>query len=335
MKLEQRVEAVAAHGFTQRQARFLVTVMLHSGVCMRRHYSEFAGLVHGQKTREFFDTLVSRRFATAYPCAHGRARLFHIHHRRLYDAIGEPDNRNRRPTPLPRAIERLMLLDAVMAAPGLTWLGTERDKLEHFTLLLRGRLERHELPRLVFDGRASSRTRYFPDKLPIGIDADGQTHVFAYLVTRSAPVDFRQFLHRHAELLRALPRWTVRLVIPGHLAQAAGAYESAWREELGAPLRPGVVEELRWYFEQRRRVESAAGERREVIDEPRFRAAGDAFRAPRFRALYRSWIRDGDRVIDAACSPVLADAIARHAGRLERQVLAHRYLHLSPLVATA
>ena len=43
-----------------------------------------------------------------------RSRIFRIH-KPLYAAIGEPDNRHRKPTPLPRAIERLMVLDAVLA----------------------------------------------------------------------------------------------------------------------------------------------------------------------------------------------------------------------------
>ena len=36
MTFDQRVREIAAKGFTERQARFLVTVMLHSGVCMIR-----------------------------------------------------------------------------------------------------------------------------------------------------------------------------------------------------------------------------------------------------------------------------------------------------------
>jgi predicted site-specific integrase-resolvase len=51
--------------FAQRQARFLVTVMLHSGVCLLRQYTAFAGIVHGQKTRKFFAKLVKHRYATA------------------------------------------------------------------------------------------------------------------------------------------------------------------------------------------------------------------------------------------------------------------------------
>ncbi|MGH9158551.1 MAG: hypothetical protein ACRD2X_00985 [Vicinamibacteraceae bacterium] len=334
MTLAERVRAVAAHGFTERQARFLVTVMLHSGVCMLRHYSAFAGLVHGQKTRDFFARLVAGRFATVYRCAHGRARLFHLHHRGLYEAIGEPHNRYRRPTPLARAIERLMLLDAVLGSPDVTWLATERDKLAHFTLRLHTRLRREELPHLTFSNGRTTTVRYFPDKLPIGIQAEDQTHVFVYLVTRPVPVDFRPFLTRHAELLRALPRWTIRLLIPRHLEEASGAYQTAWRDELATPLRPAIVDELRWYFDQRRRLDDAspcpAGP-----DELRYRRAREAFSAPRFRVLYRTWLRHGAPVLDAAVSPVLSDAIARGRGGLERSVLPHHYLHLLPLVATA
>jgi hypothetical protein len=62
MTVEERVSAIAGFGFTQRQARLLVLVMRHAGVCLLRQYSAFAGIVHGQKTRAFFHKLVSRRY---------------------------------------------------------------------------------------------------------------------------------------------------------------------------------------------------------------------------------------------------------------------------------
>jgi len=147
---EQRVKAVAAHGFTDRQARFLATVLLHGGVCMDRHYCAFARIAHGQKTTDFFRALVDRRFATAYVCAHGRARIYHLHHRALYQAIGEPHSRFRKPTPIGVAIERLMLLDAVLGCPSVSWLATGPDKMAHFAGLLRSRLRQDEMPHLVF-----------------------------------------------------------------------------------------------------------------------------------------------------------------------------------------
>jgi hypothetical protein len=35
---------------TERQARFLTTVMLHAGVCVPRQYARFCDIVHGEKT---------------------------------------------------------------------------------------------------------------------------------------------------------------------------------------------------------------------------------------------------------------------------------------------
>jgi hypothetical protein len=308
--------------------------MLHSGVCMDRQYCAFAGIRHGQKTHDFFGDLVKRRFATVYRCAHGRARIFHVHRRGLYEAIGERDSRFRRPTPIARAVERLMVLDAVLARRDMTWLATECDKLAHFTLLLKSRLNPDELPHLMFGDGASKTVRYFPDKLPIGVAQSGGAHLFAYLVNRSVPVDFRPFLRRHAALFRALPRWTIGLLVPKHLAEFVRLYEAAWREELASPLRLSTVDELRWYFEERRRRAEATGGSNGP-DEGRYARARDAFGAPRFRVLYRSWLQHGPGVLNDVASPVLTDAIARGTGQLETQMLPHAYLHLAPLVTTA
>src|SRR4029453_3616240 len=49
----ERTEAVTAFGFTERQARFLVEVLIHSGVFVERQYCAFAGITHGQKTHDF------------------------------------------------------------------------------------------------------------------------------------------------------------------------------------------------------------------------------------------------------------------------------------------
>ena len=43
MTFDERVHAVAKKGFTERQARFLTTVMLHAGVCVPRQYARFCG----------------------------------------------------------------------------------------------------------------------------------------------------------------------------------------------------------------------------------------------------------------------------------------------------
>ena len=70
MNLPAAVRTVAEKGFTERQARFLVLVARHSGVCVMRQYSSFAGIVFGQKTRKFFAKLERLRWVSTYECAH-------------------------------------------------------------------------------------------------------------------------------------------------------------------------------------------------------------------------------------------------------------------------
>ena len=325
MTWEERLRAVRLLGFTERQAGFLVTVMLYAGVCVGRQYCAFARIAYGQKMHDFFQSLLARGYATAKACGHHKARLYHIQYKPLYRAIGEPDNRNRRPTTLPRAVERLMVLDAVLADRDRKWVATERDKLAYFTLT--HRIPRSDLPSLTFRGDDGETVRYFPDKLPIGLDADGRTHIFLFLLTQDLPVDFRAFLERHAELLRALPAWKVRLLVPLHKAEAVPLYEEAFHQHFASPLRPALLEDLRWYFRVRRQPPKQPDER--------FDQAARAFDAPRFHALYRAWIDRGDPTLDATLSPTLADAIAHETGRLECHVLPHRYMHLLPLVGKA
>ena len=116
-------------GFTEREARFLVHVLVFSGVFLEGQYCRFAGIVHGQKSHDFIERLIARGYVTPItPRSVRRGRLYHLQHKPLYEAIGEPDNRHRKPTTVGRLIRRLMVLDAVLSDDGYHWLGTERDK---------------------------------------------------------------------------------------------------------------------------------------------------------------------------------------------------------------
>ena len=168
MTVEERVSAIAEFGFTQRQARFLAIVMRHAGVCLLRQYSAFAGIVHGQKTRAFFRKLVSRRYASAYECRHNRARLYHVHHYPLYRAIAEANSPYRRPVPAGRIVERLILLDAVLAHPELNWLVTEAEKVAYFTTSPCP-VPVEKLPRATMRVGCPPVGDPFPDKLAIGM----------------------------------------------------------------------------------------------------------------------------------------------------------------------
>lgn len=321
-----RVAALTALRFTPRQAEFLVHVMLHSGVCVGRQYCTFAGIVRGQKMVDFFRRLVADRHATPYICGQKNAVVYHIHNAGLYAAIGQRDARFRKRTALARTIERLMILDHVINHRDHMWLGAEEDKLAHF--LTTTSLRREELPRVAFGHGSKVTIRYFPDKLPIGVAADGSSHVLLYLLVNPIPHDFRTFLRRHAELLRALPTWSIRLLVPkGVKDVVVGTYERMFREELATPLHPHVASELRWFCQSAAITDS--------VDQVRLNRARRTFGAPRFRALRRMWMLDGERAVDVAMSASLSDAIARDEGRLECHELSRQYFHLSSLVGSA
>jgi hypothetical protein len=214
MTFDERAQAVAKVRFTERQARFLVTVMLHSGVCVPRQYATFCGIVHGQRTRKFFAKLVRLGYASMYDCRHNRARIYHVNQRALYKAIGEADSRLRRPLTLSHAIQRLMVLDAIVEDPDLVWLGTAEEKAAHLTALTR--IDPTKLPHVTVGEGDASTTRYFPERLPIGIHLAGRG-VVVYVVTDPWLDEFRVFLERHAPLLRVLRAWTLRIVVPPHL----------------------------------------------------------------------------------------------------------------------
>lgn len=179
MTFDERCAAVAKLGFTERQARFLTTVMLHTGVCVPRQYARYCRVVHGQKTRKFFAKLVRLGYASMYDCRHNRAQLYHLNKRSLYAAIGQATNRLQRPLPLSQAIHRLMVLDAIVEDPEMVWLGAPEDKANHLTALTS--IAPEELPHAT-SGIGESRTvRYFPDRLPIGIHLTGRG-VLVYVV---------------------------------------------------------------------------------------------------------------------------------------------------------
>jgi hypothetical protein len=83
------------------------------------------------------------------------------------------------------------------------------------------------LPHITVGKTSAGRLHLFPDGLPIGVGSNGRV-VFLYLVTSPFDTDLRRFLQRHAELLRALPGWTLELLFPRR-AGMMSAFENAAR----------------------------------------------------------------------------------------------------------
>ena len=326
MTADARVQAVARLGFTDRQAHFLTTVMLHGGVCVRRQFARFGRTAYGHNVNAFFDKLVQHGHAAPCDCVHNRAQLYHVHDRALYGAIGEANSRYRRPVPARAVFERLMRLDAVIEHPELEWLPTEGEKLAFFAQAASSwPVDRLRHPTL--GGTPRRRVRVFSDDVLIGVEPTGRL-VFLCLVTNPLPDALRAGLQRSGDLLRTVPAWTLMLVFPARISNSIDRFVAVAREELATPLPAVVVDDLREYFGHL--ASRAKGQARGF--DPRFRALQEAFAAARFRVLHRRWLT-GETALETASSPAIRDAIAAGAGRIEWTVLPLRYEHLSPLAS--
>jgi hypothetical protein len=248
MTTDEPIRAVADFGFTERQARFLVLVMRHAGVCVPRQYAHFADVAHGAKCNAFFDKLVRRGFAHAIECIHKRARLYHVHSKALYHIIGDTRSLYRRPASPRLAIERLMLLDAVLTTPDLEWLTKAAEKADYLAKLTAAASARTE--QTTSSEPAEMPPAALSGTFPIGVEPNGRT-VLLYLATEVSTDAFRTFLQGHATLLRVAPTWTLRIIFPRPLDRVYDAYQTAIHEELESPLHPATIGELQGYFEHR------------------------------------------------------------------------------------
>jgi hypothetical protein len=206
-------------------------------------------------------------------------------------------------------------------------LATEEDKIAFFSLMAPS-LPRERLPRVMVDKGAGRQLRLFPEDQPVGVTSTGRV-VFTYLVTAYDTVALRAFVQRHADLLRALPGWTLRLTVPQQLAGSIARFEGVVRDEL-TPLEPRLLAELKWYFGKRR---STPNPRALSFEDPDFWDHQAAFSSPRFQQLYRRWLTDGATAFQALASSAIAEALERGTGRIESRVLLVSYRHLAPLVS--
>ena len=199
-----RCQALEMLGYTPRQAQFLVLVALHGGYFLRRQYVAFTGTPHGQAAVRFLAQCVAREHVRALP--YGRqGHVFHLYARPLYAAIGEEDNRNRRPAEWDAVIRKLMTVDFVLAHPTARFLATEEEKVA----LLRERL----IPSVVWPHRSyaprrpsgPTTTRYFVDKMPWYQEGEDDRIWIAYVDAERTLQGFETFLDQYRALLASMP----------------------------------------------------------------------------------------------------------------------------------
>ena len=300
MTAEERVRALAILGFSERQTRFLVTVALHGGFCLRRQYMAFASVKYGAGVRDFLDRLVEQELASRFAFRRDRGHVYHLHASAIYDAIGQSDNRNRRTASAALVARKLMVLDYVLAHPDVEWLATEEDKVAVFTS--RFGIPLVDLPQRIYlaPRRDTAPTiRYFVHKLPVFIEGEPPVVSLVWLVTDTAGDAFEHFVHDHVHLLSLVPHWRIVAVAPRHIP-GLPACAAALQRVLAAVARARPLDEcheVRAYFAMLDRVERHDIDRVSLDEIHAFQERRRRFEGNEFEVLFQRWKTRGDAAI--------------------------------------
>ena len=294
----ERISSLRAFGYTHREAEFLLLVALHGGYFIRRQYQRFAGY-RGRFEERFLRRANSFGHirSTIYP---NRTEVYHVFARAIYRAIGDEDNRNRRPRPAFSIKAKLMALDFVLAHPAARFLATEGEKLEYFCR--RRAVDRALLPGKTYSAsRPSDQTRrYFIEKYPIFLDrTDDATPTlpsFCYVdegvLSNSG---FTSFLKRYGPLFATLARFRLLYVAAEHkpFRRAERAFDR-FTEALANPEAATSGGQMGEYFRLRRLFETRQYGQLNKAKLDRLRDLSQRFRGSATESRFQQWAKAVD-----------------------------------------
>ena len=175
--LKGRERALAALGWTGREAEWIALVCLHSGVFTRAQFCHYFNTYRKQAHR-FVKTLIDRKAGveSEWPVVIGGGKSCRISSKPIYRALEIENIRHRRKANRSVVMRRLLSLDFVLEHPGLNWLPTEGEKVEFIEGL---GVHSNLMPRRIYYGADRAQKRYFALKLPVA--GGDKTVTFAYV----------------------------------------------------------------------------------------------------------------------------------------------------------
>lgn len=327
MTTSQDVDRILqACGFSPRQARFLALATLTAGFCLRRQYASFASIGDGACVHRMFARLVAHRWAEPFRFAANRGYVYDL--AGVARAVAHEDSQYRVGVSVALVARKVMLLDAVVGEPAVEWHVAEGDKVALFRE--RFDVQEFDLPARTYAVNRPTRhavTRYFVERLPIGLAGDPPTVHLVYLATTERVQGFEHFLQQHTPLLLHLPRWRVVVVYPSSLRDVS-RYWRAFDAFVKCWPRCDALKDLdavRWYFKKRRAVDQRDWTNMAVTDAPRFQKLRRRFSSERTEMLYGRWLTDGDAAFEPSARP------APSCGQVVLQRLDHGYDQFGPL----
>lgn len=299
MTSAERIEALRRRfGYASHEAAFLTLVALHGGYFLRRQFEKSISARRGRPAERFLQRVVGAGHARSVEYAN-RTKVFHLCARPVYRAIGDEDNRNRRPRPNFSIKAKLMALDFVLANRDRRFLGTESEKLEHFCGGLG--IEKSLLPGKTYAShRLSGETRrYFVEKYPIFVvpaegGASSPATSFCYVDEGVLSTSgFASFFNRYRRLFAALRRFRLVYVAAEHRNfRSAERTFDRFAESLANPQSHRPRGAMGEYFVLRRLFETRQYDKLDKAKIDRLRDLSGRFGHPKTDAAFQEWSRE-------------------------------------------
>ncbi len=242
-------EAVAdATGLGRRAAEWTALVALHAGIFTRLQLRAWLGSSSPDAARSeasrIIGSLRSHDLVTEEELA-GIGQYVHIRAKKIYRAMGEADNRNRRRPKREKAIERLLCLDYVLDHPDEAWLPTEGGRRQACE---EAGIDSDTWPRKVYPAKdgESETTRYFVEKFPLAVDPESRSAVVACVSPGSTTARLGTWLEAYSPLFEALGRADFALTMV-HVSSQPELEEPALKDLQSAArkLGSGTADEAR------------------------------------------------------------------------------------------
>jgi len=295
MTRPEHLAALIDLGYNEQESRFLYLVATHSGYFTVHQFLDYTGTSKGWNVHQFTSKSIRLGHVRAATCGH-RTSVFNVFSRKVYGALDRDNLRNRRrlSTELIRA--RLLILDFVLAHPGLEYLETEAEKVAYFRELA---VPEGLIPGRVYKGIDPNSTtkRCFVDRFPIFLStksdcAPGElTPTFVYCDSANRGLfHYITHLRSYEHFLRQLPGFQFVYAAPSQAKfhRAEQFFRSTFEENSAANVRS-----IARYFRVRRLWDENQHRLLTRADRDFLRYGNQRFRDEFSDSVYRKWAAGG------------------------------------------
>jgi len=211
MKIQnEHIQAIKQFGYTDREARFVYIVAIHSGYFTQSQVRQFTGNQSGRTVRAFIKRALTQGHLKESK-HQNNARVYQLTYRPLYAAIGRENLRNRRAHSFDYIKMKLASLDFILGHSQFDYFEGEADKVQYFED--RFQIRPQDIPGKTYRGanRVPDTIRYFVDKFPMFLDGLRQGEPLPTLTYIDPGIghlsDFKTHLEAYSGFLKRLPRF--------------------------------------------------------------------------------------------------------------------------------